>query len=215
MASYNIDPPAVAQKTIGGIYSHWLGDYSPLDQQGNLNPRLAEVFEEQLQNIKTIDTKPILNTLQIVGITASIVLGILLVIALIKINQYWEQRIVTLRQAIQPIRAGEEALNGRWKEIRRHLVSSNDTEWRFAVIEADKIVDQALKQSGYPGETMGERMMLIDPGELRSLDSLWSAHKLRNIIAHNLDYKVRFAEAHEAIENYEKALRELGGRGKG
>jgi len=101
-------------------------------------------------------------------------------------------------------------LAARWQEVREHIKSTNAAEWRFAVIEADKILDDLLKKAKYPGDTFGERLMLMQPGDLATLDNLWSAHKLRNTIAHNPDYQVSYAEAREAIENYEKAIRELG-----
>lgn len=161
-------------------------------------------------NNLNFDPRPILGVAQGISIAISLVAAVAIVLALLKINQYWEAKIVALRGAAHPPKAGEDVYNIRWQEVRRHLSSTNDTEWKFAVIEADKIADDVLRKAGYPGETMGERMMLTDPGQLQSLQNLWAAHKLRNIIAHNPDYQVRYAEAHAAIENYEKALRELG-----
>ena len=85
-----------------------------------------------------------------------------------------------------------------------------DADWKLAVIEADKFVDDALKTKGFPGETMGERLMMIKPQELSSLQDLWDAHKLRNLLVHETSYQLRHEQALGAINSFEKVLRELG-----
>jgi hypothetical protein len=66
-----------------------------------------------------------------------------------------------------------------WDDIVRRANSVRDADWKLAVIEADKFVDEALKAKGFAGETMGERLMIIKPQELSSLQDLWDAHKSR------------------------------------
>ena len=103
------------------------------------------------------------------------------------------------------------ALQARWEEILKHIESTREAEWKFAVIEADKLVDDLLKSSGFPGETMGERLMNIDKTQLITLDSLWDAHKTRNRLVHDTNYFLRYAEAKRAVSLYEETLKELGG----
>ena len=78
------------------------------------------------------------------------------------------------------------------------------------MIEADKFVDDALKTGGYPGETMGERLMLIEPGQFLNLQNLWDAHKLRNLLVHDPKYQLTHRQAILAVEAFEAVLRELG-----
>ena len=106
-----------------------------------------------------------------------------------------------------PARSGVAA---RWEEIVRHINSVKEAEWKFAVIEADKLIDEILRAAGYRGETMGERLVNIDKVRLQSLDGLWEAHKLRNLIVHDTKYFARYAEAKRAINLYEDSLKELG-----
>ena len=98
----------------------------------------------------------------------------------------------------------------RWEEITRHLDSVKETEWKFAIIEADKLVEDALKKAGFPGVGLGERLSNISPDQLQSRNDVWEAHKLRNRIVHEINYFLRYTEAKHAIEQYSRALKELG-----
>jgi len=202
----------LAQQSIGKLYGNTLDRFSLLDANGN--SRLADIGATVVSKAKDFDYQGALNTARDIGIGLSVLLAAILVVALLKIDRYWNERLAILRKTVtaspEAKKPGEDIFDARWKEVREHIKSTNAAEWRFAVIEADKILDDLLKKAKYPGDTFGERLMLMRPGDLATLDNIWSAHKLRNTIAHNPDYQVSYAEAREAIENYEKAIRELG-----
>lgn len=101
------------------------------------------------------------------------------------------------------------ALTARWQEVVRHLESPVEAQWRFAIIEADKLVDDILRRAGFPGGSMGERLTNASPGQLETLEGLWEAHKLRNRLAHDVGYFLRYTEAKRAIGQFEATLREL------
>jgi len=111
-------------------------------------------------------------------------------------------------KALEPASGG--ASQSKWEEVERHFNSDREAEWKFAIIEADKLVDSLLRSAGYLGDTMGERLMNIEKGQLLSLEGLWEAHKIRNKLAHDSNYFLRYAEARRTIELYKKALEELG-----
>jgi len=105
------------------------------------------------------------------------------------------------------------ALQSKWEEIKHHAESVKEAEWKLSIIEADNLVNDILKSAGYPGDTMGERLTNINKGQLLSLDGLWEAHKIRNKLAHDTNYFLRYAEARRAIVLYEAALKELNALG--
>jgi len=105
---------------------------------------------------------------------------------------------------------GENSWETVWQEIKNFAESIRDSEWKLAVIEADKVVDDALKAKGLPGDSMGERLMMIKPNELLSLQDLWDAHKLRNLIVHDTSYNVTHEQATAAVDSFGRTLRELG-----
>lgn len=97
---------------------------------------------------------------------------------------------------------------GKWETIQS-LSQGNGSSLRDAVSEADKLLDYALKNTGVPGETMGERLK-NSRGRFSNLDAIWSAHKVRNALAHEADFDLVPAQAHEAITSFERGLRDLG-----
>src|SRR3989344_1135704 len=107
----------------------------------------------------------------------------------------------------------ESAPAGRaseWEGIVKKSQSIRDSDWKLSVIEADKLVDDVLKEMGYGGESMGERLMMIKPDELMHLQDLWDAHKLRNLIVHDTSYTITQDQVLTAIHSFEKVLKELG-----
>lgn len=133
---------------------------------------------------------------------------ILLIILIIKLNRLAAKKI-SIAKTFTPPGSASSGSNARWDEITRHINSTREAEWKFAVIEADKLIDETLKNAGFPGETLGERLMSIEQGQLETLEGLWIAHKIRNRLAHDTNYFLRYAEAKRAVDLYEKTLREL------
>ena len=94
-------------------------------------------------------------------------------------------------------------------EIEHQLKQDNPSSYHMSVLNADKLVDQVLKRRGISGKTMGERMK--NSATLFSdLNGIWSAHKLRNKIAHESDVKITYQEARYALASFRKALKDLG-----
>jgi hypothetical protein len=93
-------------------------------------------------------------------------------------------------------------LNPRWQTVGRYYSSANPSDWKLAVIVLDK--------SGFPGESIGEMLKKTDRSKLQNLDAAWSAHKVRNEIAHSgLEYVLTRDTIEKAIANYEKVFDEL------
>ena len=61
------------------------------------------------------------------------------------------------------------AKNSRLDDIQGHIESDNPNDWKLAIIEADIILDGLLKERGYAGNTLGERLRSISPNQLASL----------------------------------------------
>lgn len=178
------------------------------------NLDLFQLWRQYQDFLASSDFSSLMNTLKTIGVTATVVMGFLFVWILLKMRGFLVEKVAEkvagIETGLNPPSKGEGKYDAKWKEVKEHIASAREAEWKFAVIEADKIVEEILNQAGFPGETMGEQLTLITPEQLASLNDLWSAHKLRNLIAHDPNYKVNRSQAKEAVENYEKALRELG-----
>jgi hypothetical protein len=95
----------------------------------------------------------------------------------------------------------------RWNEAQK-LCSSKNT-WPLAIINADKILDDALKRSHYKGKTMGERLVAAQR-TLTDNDSVWYAHKLRNKIVHEEYGDLKKRDVQKVLVGFRQALRDLG-----
>lgn len=100
-----------------------------------------------------------------------------------------------------------EAFTVKWKDAQK-LCANKDT-WPLAVINADNVLDEALKKSGYRGKTMGERLVAAQR-DLSDNDGVWYGHKLRNKLVHESDTKLRQADVKDALTGIRQALRDLG-----
>jgi len=139
--------------------------------------------------------------------------SVILIAAFIFLTVFFFRKAKKIRTSVlsggeAPV-AKPEIVSEHWQGVLDHLNSANESEWKLAIIEADKLADDLLLQKGYEGESMAERMSLLTKGELQSLDLLWEAHKVRNRIAHKLDFKISRSEALRVISYYEEALKDL------
>ncbi len=105
---------------------------------------------------------------------------------------------------------GEKIRNERWDVVQNHLDSDNEADWKFAVIEADNILDELVRKMGYDGEDLGERLKAVEPSDFQSLRSAWEAHMVRNKIVHESSgFKLTYAETKRVIGLYEQVFREF------
>jgi hypothetical protein len=103
--------------------------------------------------------------------------------------------------------------NSRIEDMFNHVSSDNPNDWKLAIIEADIILDESLKEAGYGGTSLGERLRSISPTQLESLDDAWQAHKVRNQIAHGgADFILTHKLAQDTIKQYRIVFHELGVR---
>ncbi|HET9850622.1 MAG TPA: hypothetical protein VFP35_03300 [Candidatus Saccharimonadales bacterium] len=79
----------------------------------------------------------------------------------------------------------------------------------LAVIDADKLLDEALRKKRFRGKTMGERLVSAQRS-LSDNDAVWYAHKLRNRLVHEPNVKLRKTEAQNALAGFKRGLHDLG-----
>ncbi len=100
--------------------------------------------------------------------------------------------------------------NSRWDAVEKHIASHNPSDWRVAIIEADTILEEIVDRMGFHGATLGERMKSMTPTDFPHLQEVWTAHKLRNTIAHEgMTFELSRKEAEDAINTYHRVFKEL------
>lgn len=103
----------------------------------------------------------------------------------------------------------KEKYRTAWLEIENNITKDNNASYQFAILSADKLLDKALKESGVPGETMGDRLKQSDR-LLQDINGVWAAHKMRNRIAHEVGGNINKAVAKRMLAIYKNALKDLG-----
>jgi len=97
----------------------------------------------------------------------------------------------------------------KWFVIEQQFKKDDISSYSLTVLNADKLLDQALKERGMKGETMGERLKSAKD-VFSERNNVWSAHKLRNKIAHETDVKVTYNAARYALGDFKRALKDIG-----
>src|SRR5262245_13452767 len=84
----------------------------------------------------------------------------------------------------------------RWQELQK--LCKDQATWPLAVIDADKLLDDALRRSKYRGKTMGERLVAAQR-DITNNDEVWFGHKLRNRLVHESNVKLNEQNVKEAL----------------
>jgi len=99
---------------------------------------------------------------------------------------------------------------GKWHKIAERLKKGQENEYKLAFIEADEMLDNSLEKMGYQGASLGQRLEQIKVETISNIEDVWKAHKIKNNIVHDPNYKLTLDQAKKALNIYQKALHELG-----
>lgn len=124
-----------------------------------------------------------------------IVIGIVLIVV-----------IALTRKAPKGIK--KEEYQAAWLQIENSVTNDSGSQ-QLAVLHADKLLDKALKATGFKGDTMGERMSAASRVFSRR-EAIWAAHKLRNRVAHEETVSLNVALTRRALASYRQGLKDLG-----
>lgn len=115
--------------------------------------------------------------------------------------------IITGANKKLPKKLNQDYFVKKWRELQNNCATKQT--WPLAIIEADKLLDEALKRRRFNGKTVGERMTSAQR-LFTNNDALWFAHKLRNKLVHEQNVKLREKDVKEALVGFRQALRDLG-----
>lgn len=113
------------------------------------------------------------------------------------------------RVRVETIALDTKLLQTRWKTLVLKAHSAPPQSFVLALIEADKFIDDVLKQLGYTGEHMADRLGQINDSDAPSLPKVWRVHKIRNELVHTPDFEINPVDAQEMLDVYAAFLKEL------
>jgi len=174
---------------------------------------LSDSFKQTLETIiyilNNILYETVLVKVQVFSVIISAVLLFVLIYLLIK-TETFQSKLANIKTAVRGGDIPREVIFQKWVEIEKKLNSNYASDWKLAVIEADSVLDNLIQSLGYRGDTMGERMKNIKPGQFPYLEDAWRAHKVRNFLAHDAGYNFSQQAAVRTIGIYKKIFKEFG-----
>ncbi len=154
------------------------------------------------------------NIYSIIAILLSLVFFIGFVYAKIRYNQLSdiEQEAFRDAEAQWALRHGRaDTKNKRWDSIQKRVAENSPESWRIAIIEADILLDEALTNAGYTGQSIGDKLKTANTNSFTTVQDAWEAHKVRNEIAHTgSDFILTKKVAQETLIRFERVFREFG-----
>lgn len=103
----------------------------------------------------------------------------------------------------------QDKYRSRWMSIESRLKRDDNNSHIVCVLDADKLLDQALRERGLNGKTMADRMKQCQ-GKWTNGNGVWAAHKLRNKLAHETDARIDYERARQALVAYKQGLKDMG-----
>jgi len=150
-----------------------------------------------------------LTTLQVISVVVTVILAVAVILIIVKTGWFTvrrdKYRVILLKTDLS-----KKRVQDGWQIVEKHFYAGDDNDLKIAVIQADNILEEALKHAGVRGMNIGDRLKNIRRGEMPNLEDVWAAHKLRNQIAHETAIKLKRDTAERAIEAYKMALKNLG-----
>ena len=95
----------------------------------------------------------------------------------------------------------------QWTELQKFCASKET--WALAVINADKLLDEALKKKHLKGKSMGERLVAVQK-QLTDNDAVWFAHNLSKKLLNDSAGKLKEADVKRSLIGFRTALKDLG-----
>ncbi|EKE25443.1 MAG: hypothetical protein ACD_5C00158G0001 [uncultured bacterium] len=128
--------------------------------------------------------------------------------------------MLILRNVPQHLRVGlkgtdlplvsKSKMQKRWEKVKQRLEYDNSSQYKVAIIEADKIAEEILDGIGYKGANMTEKLEQVGLAHLDDhLEALRGAHEIRNKIVHQADYEISKEAAEAVVGVYESFLKYL------
>ena len=104
----------------------------------------------------------------------------------------------------------EAPKNAQWTHVVRMANSGLESDWRRAILEADIMLGNLLHARGYRGQNIGDMLKEANPIQFTTLDMAWSAHKIRNHVAHGGEgFVLTDREAKGTIDLYRRVFEEF------
>lgn len=95
----------------------------------------------------------------------------------------------------------------KWIELQKFCASKET--WPLAVISADKLLDEAMRNKRLKGKSMGERLVAAQR-TFSDNDGVWYSHNLAKKLIDETAIRLKQADVKKSLMGVRQALRDLG-----
>ncbi len=132
---------------------------------------------------------------RIIDIIGGVLIGIVVVIA-----------VVLNKRSHGNYSLDKRYFQRRWTKLQK--LCSDRKLWYKAIVDADNLLDEALKRKHFKGKSTGERLVSAQH-YFSSNDSLWFSHKLKNRIEEEDLRKLTKQQTLDALASFKLALTDI------
>ncbi len=133
-----------------------------------------------------------------------------LLVYLFSVNDYLDMRYLDDISEFRKTKPRLKVSLGKdWKDVVEHAKSGKEAERKMAVIEADDMIDSALSKIGYGGETLLDKLAVLNKEIIPNIEEVKDAHRKRRDIAYDPNKSISREEAEQIISVYEEVFKDL------
>jgi len=100
-----------------------------------------------------------------------------------------------------------EHFESKWKSLQKFCATRKT--WPKAIVAADDLLDEALRQRRYKGKSTGERLVAAQH-QLTANEEVWFGHKMRDSIVTEDVRRLKKQDIIDALAGFRQALKDLG-----
>lgn len=104
-------------------------------------------------------------------------------------------------------RVKPKKFRAKWQKLQKKL--PNQDKWQEALMEADRLLDEAMKKNKVKGATMGERLVNAQK-QFSDKDGVWFGHKLCKKHQEHPNLKLKKNDVKRALLALRQGLKDLG-----
>lgn len=95
----------------------------------------------------------------------------------------------------------------RWDRVQELIMAEDSRNFKIAILESAQMLDEILKISQYSGDTLGDKLNGMIDVQLRNLEQVKEANKIKNKVVQDGGFDVSKEEARKIVEIFGDSLR--------
>ena len=104
---------------------------------------------------------------------------------------------------------GLKEVNKKWKAIMKKVSLASEKNYKLAILEADDFLFEEMQDAEFKGGTFEEMAENAGKRVMTNWQDVLEAHKVRNLIVHETNYKLDLVQAKKILDDYNKAIKSI------